>query len=304
MADPDLPRTLKLLVLSSFATKWLVPRLGGFADLYPAVEISLFHHHEPPDFGSTDFDLAILWSDGEWKGCDCYFLMEELIFPVCSQKLLDGAVERGTSLSLASTVILRTALFSQWPLWLKGANIDRTEPMRTRVFDDGSMMIDAAVEGQGSRSPGAFWPRTRSRPAARACRSGRSRRAHTAITWSSRTTVRFLPRRRVHGLDCKSGARMLAQPPQGAAPGSRRSGRTDRGIEAQMGSSSPGGCHSPGVGRRRASAADPRMMHHHCGAEAISSTAAAPRRKASISPGSLCRRAAGPSMAIRPDCIT
>jgi LysR family transcriptional regulator, glycine cleavage system transcriptional activator len=149
LADPNLPRTLKLLVLSSFATKWLVPRLGGFADLYPAVEISLFHHHEPPDFGSTDFDLAILWGDGEWKGCDCYFLMEELIFPVCSQKLLDGAVERGRPESLAGTVILRTALFSQWPLWLKGANIDRTEPMRTRVFDDGSMMIDAAVEGQG-----------------------------------------------------------------------------------------------------------------------------------------------------------
>lgn len=149
LADPNLPKRLKLLVLSSFATKWLVPRLGDFADQHPNIEISLFHHHEPPDFSSSEFDLAVLWGDGDWKGCDSYFLMEEFIFPVCSTQLLRAGVEKSNPKSIAQTVTLRTAIMSQWPLWLRAATMSDNDLKRIRVFDDGSMMIDAAIEGQG-----------------------------------------------------------------------------------------------------------------------------------------------------------
>lgn len=145
----DIPRRLKLLVLSSFAHKWLVPRLGDFAAQHPNVEISLFHNHVPPDFASSDFDMAILWGNGEWNGCDSYFLMDELIFPICSPTLLNGSVERGDISSLTDNVILRTAIMNEWPLWLKAASVEESQTQRSRVFDDGSMMIDATIEGQG-----------------------------------------------------------------------------------------------------------------------------------------------------------
>lgn len=148
ISDPGMSRKLKLLVLSSFATKWLVPRLGSFAHDHPNIEISLFHNHVPPDFGSTDFDLAILWGTGDWSGCDSYFLMNEYIFPVCAPGLVSEP-RPGAAPDFGDRVVLRTAILSQWSLWQEAAGMDDAAISRNRVFDDGAMMIDAAIEGQG-----------------------------------------------------------------------------------------------------------------------------------------------------------
>lgn len=146
--DPDLPRTLKLLVLSSFAIKWLGPRLGEFAEKNSHIDISLFHNHVPPDFGTTDFDLAILWGDGNWPGCESYFLMGEYIFPICSPefKTRHSAPLKKES---GDIILLTTAILSEWPIWLNSIGLNVSSFKSTRIFDDGTMMIDAAIDGQG-----------------------------------------------------------------------------------------------------------------------------------------------------------
>jgi LysR family glycine cleavage system transcriptional activator len=148
ISDPQMSRKLKLLVLSSFATKWLVPRLGNFARAHANIEISLFHNHVPPDFRSTDFDMAILWGTGQWSGCDSYFLMNEYVFPVCVPGMLPDPLP-GEAPSFGDHVVLRTAILSQWSLWQAAAGMDDAAISRNRVFDDGAMMIDAAIDGQG-----------------------------------------------------------------------------------------------------------------------------------------------------------
>lgn len=148
IADPNMSRKLKLLVLSSFATKWLVPRLGKFSRDHANIEISLFHNHVPPDFGSTDFDMAILWGTGQWSGCDSYFLMNEHVFPVCSPSVA-ASLPGDDAAPFGDHVVLRTAILSQWSLWQTAAGIADMAMSRNRVFDDGAMMIDAAIDGQG-----------------------------------------------------------------------------------------------------------------------------------------------------------
>ena len=73
-----------------FAAKWLVNRLGRFAETNPSIDlrISATLHHV--DFAREDVDLAVRHGDGHWPGLDAVRLSPEQLFAVCSPKLLAG----------------------------------------------------------------------------------------------------------------------------------------------------------------------------------------------------------------------
>src|SRR3989442_11759438 len=73
-----------------FAAKWLVHRLGRFAETRPDIDlrVSATMHHV--DFAREDVDLAIRHGDGNWTGLDVVRLCSEQLFPVCSPKLVSG----------------------------------------------------------------------------------------------------------------------------------------------------------------------------------------------------------------------
>src|SRR6202008_4797149 len=53
-----------------FAAKWLVHRLGRFAEAYPGIElrVSATLHHV--DFAREDVDIAVRHGEGDWPGLD------------------------------------------------------------------------------------------------------------------------------------------------------------------------------------------------------------------------------------------
>src|SRR5437868_10172528 len=73
-----------------FAAKWLVHRLGHFAEAHSGIDlrVSATLHHV--DFAREDVDLAVRHGDGSWPGLDAIRLSAELLFAVCSPKLLTG----------------------------------------------------------------------------------------------------------------------------------------------------------------------------------------------------------------------
>src|SRR6201984_1691533 len=73
-----------------FAAKWLVSRLGNFAEAHPEIDlrISATLHHV--DFAREEVDLAVRHGDGNWPGLDPVQLSAERLFAVCSPKLLSG----------------------------------------------------------------------------------------------------------------------------------------------------------------------------------------------------------------------
>ena len=74
-----------------FAAKWLVNRLGRFAETHSDIDlrISATLHHV--DFAREDVDLAVRHGDGNWAGLDVVRLCSEQLFAVCSPKLLANA---------------------------------------------------------------------------------------------------------------------------------------------------------------------------------------------------------------------
>src|SRR5579871_4035735 len=73
-----------------FAAKWLVHRLGHFAEAKTGIDlrVSATMHHV--DFAREEVDLAVRHGDGNWPGLDAVKLSAEELFVVCSPKLLGG----------------------------------------------------------------------------------------------------------------------------------------------------------------------------------------------------------------------
>src|SRR5215468_6840449 len=89
-----------------FAAKWLVHRLGRFAETHPGIDlrVSATLHHV--DFAREDVDLAVRHGDGKWPGLDVARLCSEQLFPVCSPKLMSGRHRLATPADLLKVPLL------------------------------------------------------------------------------------------------------------------------------------------------------------------------------------------------------
>ena len=142
-----------------FAAKWLVHRLGNFAEAHSDIDlrVSATLHHV--DFAREEVDLAVRHGDGNWPGLDTVQLSAEQLFAICSPKLLSGR-------RLAKPAdILRFPLIhldsrADWTKWLRVAGISDDNVRHGPVLNRASMVIDAAIDGQGiplARTTLAAW---------------------------------------------------------------------------------------------------------------------------------------------------
>jgi len=72
----------------NFAAKWLVHRLGRFAETHPDIDLRLSASLQHVDFAREDIDLAVRHGDGNWPGLHVAWLCSEKLFPVCPPRRL------------------------------------------------------------------------------------------------------------------------------------------------------------------------------------------------------------------------
>ncbi|XSC43555.1 transcriptional regulator GcvA [Bradyrhizobium sp. RDT10] len=143
-----------------FAAKWLVHRLGRFSESHPEIDlrISATMHHV--DFAREDVDLAVRHGDGNWPGHDVIRLSPEQLFAVCSPKLLAGRQRLARPIDVLKFPLLHLDDRKAWTRWLEAAGVADSEPSQGPVLNRASMVIDAAVDGQGialARTTLAAW---------------------------------------------------------------------------------------------------------------------------------------------------
>ena len=143
-----------------FAAKWLVNRLGRFAEAHPGIDlrVSATLHHI--DFAREDVDLAVRHGDGSWAGLDVARLSTEQLFAVCSPKLLRGRQRISKPADVLKFPLLHLDDRKDWARWLEAAGVANAELAHGPVLNRASMIIDAAVDGQGialARTTLAAW---------------------------------------------------------------------------------------------------------------------------------------------------
>jgi LysR family glycine cleavage system transcriptional activator len=131
-----------------FAAKWLVQRLGRFAEAHPETDlrVSAAAHHV--DFAREDVDVAVRHGNGKWTGLDVVRLCSERLFPVCSPKLVSRRGHIAKPSDMLKFPLLRLDDWTTWKRWFNAAGV--ANPVaHGLVLNTASMLIDAAVDGQG-----------------------------------------------------------------------------------------------------------------------------------------------------------
>jgi len=144
-----------------FAAKWLVHRLARFAAAHPGIDlrVSATMHHV--DFARDDVDVAVRHGDGSWPGLEATQLCAEQIFAICSPKLLVGRNRLRRPADVLKWPLLRLEDQSTaWQRWFALAGIAAPQRLPGPVLNRASMLIDAAIDGQGvalARTTLAAW---------------------------------------------------------------------------------------------------------------------------------------------------
>jgi LysR family transcriptional regulator, glycine cleavage system transcriptional activator len=143
-----------------FAAKWLVHRLGHFAEAHPGIDlrVSATLHHV--DFAREEVDLAVRHGEGNWPGLDTFRLSAEQLFVVCSPKLLSGRRRLAKSADILNFPLLHLDSRADWTNWLEAVGLDGADVTHGPVLNRASMVIDAAINGQGvalARTTLAAW---------------------------------------------------------------------------------------------------------------------------------------------------
>jgi LysR family glycine cleavage system transcriptional activator len=143
--DPP-PGVLTVSVSPSFAAKWLVPRLGRFLRAHPAIDLRLGATFRHVDLAADGIDMAVRHGDGRWPGLEVERLADETYLPVCAPGVGQGLQEPK---DLAGATLLHDRDRERWASWLALAGIAGDLAARGPVLDQASLVIDAAVAGDG-----------------------------------------------------------------------------------------------------------------------------------------------------------
>lgn len=85
---------ISLTTLSTFASNWLIPRLGRFQQLFPNIAVQVSVTQQVVDFSQSEFDLGIRSGSGDWPGLEAHLLLPNQFTAVCSPELIKGHILR------------------------------------------------------------------------------------------------------------------------------------------------------------------------------------------------------------------
>jgi len=154
LLDDSVSGPLTVSVLPSFATRWLVPRLGRFSRQHPDIDLYISPDRNLTDYSRSSVDVGIRYGRKRTDPGDLHseLIIQDEMFPVCSPQLLDQHGPLQTPQQLAALPLLHDEDDREWGHWFSDAGVEAEHTAdinRGPVFIDASMMIQAAVDGLG-----------------------------------------------------------------------------------------------------------------------------------------------------------
>ncbi|RED49119.1 transcriptional regulator GcvA [Aestuariispira insulae] len=142
--------TLTVSMLPSFASSWMVPRLGRFQTAHPDIDLRISANFDMVDFDRDDVDVAIRFGKGRYPGLASVHFRTEDIFPVCSPGLLNDP-DRPLSCpeDLKYHTLLHDDMETDWRMWLMAAGVKGVDASRGTSLNQSDMVLQAAIDGQG-----------------------------------------------------------------------------------------------------------------------------------------------------------
>lgn len=130
-----------------FAASWLMPRLAGFRQAHPDIDLTLDPSPNLVDLRPGGVDLALRYGDGNWPGVEAQMLLRSPIVVVAAPDLLQGRSDL-TAEELAELPWLEELGTTEATRWLATHGVKRAANAR-RMHMPGNLILDGARAGQG-----------------------------------------------------------------------------------------------------------------------------------------------------------
>lgn len=145
---------LKLAILPTFGTRWLMPRIPGFVRRHPEITLQFATRIGQFDLRAEGMDAAIHSGRGDWPGARATLLMQERVVPVGAPALA-GQLAEGRVLS--DLPVLSLASRPQaWADWRAQTGQPGAGPAPLMRFEQFATLAQAAAAGMGVALMPAF----------------------------------------------------------------------------------------------------------------------------------------------------
>ncbi|MGY2488838.1 LysR substrate-binding domain-containing protein [Cupriavidus sp. CP313] len=133
---------------STFAIRWLLPRLPDINHALPGTELRISTSaDDTPDFTTPDVDAIVVRGTGQWAGMDAIPLFAERLTPMCTSEL---AASLKSAADLAHVELLHPGHGrEEWRCWLECVGARQIDASRGLVFDTLELTLTSATEGHG-----------------------------------------------------------------------------------------------------------------------------------------------------------
>ncbi|MFJ3371349.1 transcriptional regulator GcvA [Pseudomonas sp. NPDC086251] len=146
---------LTVTVSPAFAAKWLLPRIERFQQAHPDTDLRLDTNQRPVDFLVDGIDVGVRYGAGIWPGLTAVRLMDEEIYPVCSQSLRDQSPALLEPADLSRYTLLHDLTMEQnsgfptWRTWLDAAGFPDIDAEHGLRINNSAAVLQAAIDSRG-----------------------------------------------------------------------------------------------------------------------------------------------------------
>ena len=143
------PGHVTISVTPTFASKWLIPRIGAFSEAHPGIDLRITATERVSSFHSDGIDLAVRQGRPPFGAsllADLLFRQE--VVAVCSPKLVEGLALPLGAADLEGLTLLHDT-HDLWPGFLDAVFGGAVRPRRGLRLSQTTLSLDAALAGQG-----------------------------------------------------------------------------------------------------------------------------------------------------------
>ena len=147
---PEASGILTVQVYSTFAIRWLIPRLPDFQSRHPDVRVRLHTSQSDVNFEHEDVDLCVMIGRRSEAGLRYDYLFSSRIFPVCSPALKRSGPALEEPADLANHTIIQVYPSKHdWRVWLEENGVSGVDPDVGPQLDSYDLALNSATQGLG-----------------------------------------------------------------------------------------------------------------------------------------------------------
>ncbi len=146
------PEKITLLVSTSVASHWLMPRIARFKHLYPEVQLHCITQDTDQGLQESRFDLCIPLGLAPESGFQRWQFAEEVLTPVCSPEFAyRHQLQHLSAINDIPLIHLEERYNSRynWQHFFDDCSLSPHSARGDETYNDYSIVLQAAMEGQG-----------------------------------------------------------------------------------------------------------------------------------------------------------